>query len=389
MGLKTKAKLALVSLLAPFVIGSMTNALAEESSDLGLAKMPVVEQVESTQSVFAGSILNANGENSSVDSQVKYDNANGARLLGESVNHAWSESPSDNYRLGLRTPWVSAVRGSSHLESNRNYFNKFNPMAHTSFLEVKTADELVGRGGVAQKVQEDVDQLDVGFAGLDFKNKYLSVDGNLWSEGVEINAMGYVAGIVPIEGTEGLYLSVGGDSKKGNVNSLVALLNSDGPGFYYKNTADTDDHVYGGKLLIAPQQLDKGRGFFDFVNHIINGTHLGGVATGQVLDGWGPFDAFLTNGVEGNYVVVGNWASNRQINSGGLSLQYRANQGLAFGAGLGNTFVRETGENNPNMSLEIYSVVPNTPLDAWVKIDQNLRTGEVTSEAYLGLSAEF
>ena len=187
-----------------------------------------------------------------------------------------------------------------------------------------------------------------------------------------------------------LYLGAGSQGRNGIMNFLAGWIpNNKAFGFFNRTKINSKDDSQSGKLIIAPEGFSYNKGTFDYRGSIYSETGMTNIGN-PILHGWASFDAFATDGENGNFAIVGNWDNSKSSVNADLELFYRPNKNLFVGMGFGNKYSKDSSKNSPNLMTDIYTTIPKTPLEAWVNLNLNLKTGNLNEvQAYLGFCKSF
>ncbi|MBS3162801.1 hypothetical protein J4467_02650 [Candidatus Woesearchaeota archaeon] len=297
------------------------------------------------ETLFAGTIVSEKN----ADTLVDYRNTNGAQATAESVD-TFPELTTAS-EIGLRSPKFGEYRANGALTLESQDYNVF--------VERFSGDHLVRVGVLGEK-----DEIVGGFVGgkVDTNNFGLDMDVGYHSEWD-------LRGFVSVE-PRNLYLSLGGNSYEQSLTSIIATTNLGKPGVIFLGNGDLDDNNYSGKIFLG-DRFTRNKDFFDFYEHIKTGTQMERVTSGGVLDSWGQFDAYCSD----RFSVVGDMSLIEEDLSLGVKGFYAIKKGFIFGVGFNS-------ENTA--TFELFSQIPQTPLEAWVESNINTNTGETGARAYLG-----
>ena len=365
---------------APVAAGALAGLLAiapmVSYADTPSANPPV----KPAHSLFVGSLVTGKAKGTSLDHIVDYHHNNGAQVTVESIETPLAEPQTHALSLGVKTPFlVDRVRLGAVVDSDV----VFNTWGYTGLVEVVAMPNFIVRAGAMQSSKGVLG----GFSGAQFVQNYLTVDFDLWGSSGQFGAQGYVAGVIPA-GEKQVYVAVGGDLLKEQINLVAGLINPSGFGFFSRTQVDFLQKKQQGRVIMG-SAFTFTRANFDFRSHILNNTEMRGVTTGYVLDGWAPLDGKATDGQNGHIAASLDWSNDEKLVRGNATLYLRALPSLMFGLGAGYGYNKVTGEHNPTLSGEIYAGIPGTPLDVWAQLQRNLRTGDIDAKGYVGLTTKF
>lgn len=364
---------------APLAAGALAGVLFFAPA-IGKADTPADHPAKPSHSLFTGSLVNGKDTTTTIDNILDYHHKSGAQLTVESIEKPLTEPQGHILNFGGRSPFLlDCVRLTGILDSDV----LFNTWGYTGMLEVITLPEFIVRAGAMQ----DSRGLVGGFGGVKFTHKYVTLDADVWGTPDSFGTQGFIAGVIPIRDKD-IYLAFGGDLVKEQINLVAGLINSQGFGFFSRNRVDLTKEQQYGRTIFASNFTFR-RANFDFRSHIFNNTEMRGVTTGYVLDSWPPLDGKATDGIAGHFAASIDWFNNSATAGASGIAYWRALPGLMFGLGMGDSYLKETGVHNPTTSLEIYGIIPKTPLDAWVQLQYNLRNGTVNPQGYIGVTTSF
>jgi len=365
---------------APLAAGALAGVITFMPM-VSRADTPVVNPpAKPAHSLFVGSLVTDKAKGTSLDHIVDYHHDSGAQVTVESVETPFAEPQTHALNFGVRTPFlVDRVRFSGVLDNDV----RFDHWGYTGIIEVVAMPDFIVRAGAMQNNKGILG----GFGGVQFIHDYLTIDADLWGSDDLFGAQGYVAGVIPA-GDKNIYIAVGGDLVKEQINLVAGLINPSGFGFFNRTQIDLLQQRQQGRVIMG-SAFTFTRANFDFRSHLLNNTEMRNVATGYVLDGWGPLDGKATDGQKGYFAVSVDWLNDPTLVHANAIVYLRAMPGLMFGLGAGYGYNKVTGEHNPTLSGEIYASIPRTPLDAWVQLQRNLRTGEIDGKGYVGLTTSF
>ncbi|MBU1111507.1 MAG: hypothetical protein ABIG93_03600 [archaeon] len=369
-----KRKITAPLIAGALTVGAMMPAYAAEQESVEAAQE---DPKKTDESFFQGNLIGSN-----IDNIVTFNHDNGGRVHYEAVNSPWQEVPQSDHSLGLRTPSIAGkVRLSGTLDAS---ISSENYLGATEMVEVLPADNVIIRAGGIQSTSGKMG----GFAGAKFTPEHFTADFEAWYDGTKFDTHGFIAGIIPVGNGE-LYLSIGGELGERDINTTNGWYNVGGTGIFTGTHFDIDNNTQSLKAIIVPKGYSRGRGFNDFYSHINNRTEMRAVTTGFVQDSWAPFDAFAVDGEKG-HAAVAVYANNSEEAIGGKAHLYvRPIPQIFLGVGAGYSYDKVAEEHNPNLVLEAYGAVPGTPVEGWITMDQNLRTGEPNVTGYVGFVNKF
>jgi len=373
---KIKRNISAPLVAGALAVGTLMPAYANENNEPEATE----EVAEVTKhNVFQGNIVSSN-----IDSLFMYNNSKGGRVHIEAIGNPWQEVPGSNYSLGLRTPSLNGkLRLSGTVDVSHDVEDNYS-LGATEMLEVLPADDVIIRAGGIQNTDGRIG----GFGGAKFTPEHLTTEFEAWYDGTKFDTHGFIAAIIPA-GNGNLFLGVGGELGEQGINSVSGWYNTGGTGIFTRTEFDIDDNTQSFKALIVPKGYSHGRGHFEFKSHIANRTEMRAVTTGFIHDGWAPFDAFSVDGEKGHVMVATYVNNSEEAFSGTSKLYIRPIPEIFLGVGGGYDQNKVDDEHNPRFVIEAYASVPDHPFEAYVKLDQNLRTGEPNVMAYFGFAGKF
>ncbi len=359
-----------------------TKAPTNNSLFSGVVAMPQVHDKEGGV-VQAGAIGNL----------TNYKHTSGAQLVAET----WigPSTLSLDLSFGGRTPWFGP---NENVQFRLTGMGDLSPAsqtaAYTAFAEGQFGKRVIVRAGaIGQSPRADLERMLGGFGGVNVTAPHVTVDADGWGSTKHAGVRGYVA----VHGQErGLFVGAGGRLQldledaveDGTINMIAGWVNQGGPGIYTRTSVDVLNGSASGQMLASPSSAFDLRQF-RFKNHVFNRTQVRGLATGPVIDGWAPFDADYGN----NVTVAVNWQGSEDVTTVGAKVYGKPIPGVFVGGGLSGTHTRSIegpASFDPVISLDGYvdlsRVEPSgrIPLDAWVSLDINARTGVATPTIYVG-----
>jgi len=272
-------------------------------------------------------------------------------------------------------------------------YDQNNPRAehnYSGLVRVPVNSGLVLRAGA---VRNDKTGLALG-ARKDINNplskiEKLTLNGDVCRFNDSTHAHGYASSTIPLKGDLKAYFSVGGASRDQKINNVSALWKDNGMGVLAVTKADLDDNEQSGKILYVPDGFTMDQGSFNFYSEVFNQTANRGFLTDNTVIGWAPFDGMRVDGKDNHSVYFANWENTPEDFTGSAGHAYRPNPNLLFGVTGKAVYDKQTKEIDPSISGEIYSTIPQTPFDAWLKLEHSLKTGETDATGYAGIVKSF
>ncbi len=312
------------------------------------------------KTLFAGTV--ATEETQTLDTLAEYKQKDGFHVLTETVVSPQAQILSLGTQSQiLKTP-VGEVQANASLDLSAHYWG------YTAYVQ-----DALGNGRVRLGALQDTDTLGA-FVGGGYTHSFFTVDADIWHDGTNLNGHGYAALVL-----DSIYASVGGDPRKQTVNASFALLRPHAFGVYADINVDIENQTQGGKFFIADKSTIT-RATGDFFQHLTNATELRGVTSGYVLDSWGPFDAYRTD----RFGAAVRWGNTPEDLSVKVMTYARPKDTVFVGLGARDVYTRATENHSLGVDLEVYTAIPQTPLETWASTDIDLQTKQANIQLYVG-----
>ena len=340
---------------------------------------PSVRADEPKQSLFGGRLETTD----LVDIITDYRHDNGTQVTVENVTNKGETGSANALSVGLRSPRL--FEGRVQLTEVMDFgfqSQEKTQWGHTDIIELfplavlsPQDDHIVLRGAFLQN-SDGV----LGVAGgLKIAVDYLTIDYDVGYDGSHSIVRGFAAYVHDNH----LYIGLGGVKGEEVLNMVAGWINQKKWGVYSQTSVDLKQEAQSGKMIVADRS-SYSKDDFDFRSHIFNGTGMERIATGGVLDGWAPPDAYASDRCS----TVLKWSNDAKSTTVEDSVYYRPNEDWFVGVGGGDKYQKEGAEHSPFVSAELY-VRLFGPFESWGKMTVDLKNGSTDSVLYFGGMGKF
>ncbi len=335
---------------------------------------------EPDQSLFVGRMQTKE----SLDVIADYHHRNGTQVTIENVTTHEHSEPTNTLSIGVRSPRMSngLVQLSEIIDFGFPVQDK-TQWGHTDLFEMFPLAELFPGGDDPvtlrlAAVQNSADVFGI-VGGLKIAVDYLTIEDEIGQDGSQSIFRGFVAYVHDNH----LYISLGGVKGEEVLNMVTGWINPHKWGVYSQTSVDLKQEAQSGKIIVADRfAYDKSS--FDFKSHILNGTEMERIATGGVLDGWAPPDAYASDRCS----TVLKWSNDAKSTTVEDSVYYRPNEDWFVGVGGGDRYEKEQAEHSPFISAELY-VRLFGPFESWGKLTVDVKNGSTDGILYFGGFGKF